>query len=70
MANYQICDICGNLSERTGNNKMCPVCEESYFKVRNFAEKNPRATILEISKETRVSVSLILDFVNKGYLSS
>lgn len=66
MGEYQICNFCGNLSEKT-KYKMCPHCEEIYFKIRSFVEKNPDTIILEIASKTGVSVSRIMSFVNNGF---
>lgn len=66
MTNYQICDYCGNLAERTSKN-MCHSCESSYRKLRGIVEAYPNMMVLELSNQTGISVSRILAFANRGY---
>lgn len=66
MANYQICDFCGELSERTSKN-MCASCEKMYRKLRSIVEANPDTMVLDLSNQTGISVSRIVSFANKGF---
>ncbi|AZS16734.1 hypothetical protein [Paenibacillus lutimineralis] len=66
MGNYQICDFCGNLSERRSR-KMCPSCEDAYFKIRSIAEVKPDMMVIDISRQTGISVSKIIAFAQKGF---
>ena len=66
MANYRICEFCGNLCKQR-TNRMCENCEETYRKIRSIVEDNPNTIVLEISNQTGVSVSRILSFVRNGY---
>ena len=68
MGNYQICDFCGNLSEKRSK-KMCQSCEDSYNKIRTIIEAYPDTIVLDISNQTGVSVSRILSFVKVGYFT-
>lgn len=66
MGNYQICDFCGNLSERSSK-KMCTDCQAAYEKIRSIVEAYPDTMVLDISKQTGISVSKILSFAQKGF---
>lgn len=66
MGNYQFCDFCGNLHEKN-NKKMCESCEKDYLKIRSIVEVHPDTIILELSKQTGISVSRIHSFVSNGY---
>ena len=66
MGNYQICDYCGNLHEKT-NNKMCDRCHQNYIQIRSLVEDTPDITVLELSNRTGISVSKIHSFVKNGY---
>lgn len=68
MGNYQICDFCGNLCERTSK-KMCKSCEENYLKIRSIVEVYPDTIVLDLSNQTGISVSRILSFVRNGYFT-
>lgn len=68
MGNYQICDFCGHLSEKT-NNKMCASCEQMYIKIRSIVEVHPDTVVLDLSNQTGISVSRILSFVRNGYFT-
>ncbi|SDE90480.1 hypothetical protein SAMN04488542_103159 [Fontibacillus panacisegetis] len=66
MGNYQICDFCGNLSEKTSR-KMCKSCEDAYLKIRSIVEVYPDTMVIDISKQTGISASKILAFARNGY---
>ncbi|MGO4370686.1 hypothetical protein [Paenibacillus sp. 2TAB19] len=66
MANYQICDFCGELSEKTSKN-MCKSCEDMYHKLRDIVVAYPDTMVLDLSNQTGISVSRILSFANRGY---
>lgn len=66
MGNYQICDFCGNLSEKSSM-KMCRDCQADYEKIRGIVEVRPDTMVLDISKQTGISVSKILSFGEKGF---
>lgn len=68
MGNYQICDFCGNLTEKN-TIKMCPSCEQMYQKVRRIVEVHPDTIVLDLSNLTGVSVSRILSFVDNGFFT-
>jgi len=68
MGNYQICDFCGNLSEKRSK-KMCQNCEDNYNKIRAIIAAKPDTIVLDISNQTGISVSRILSFVKVGYFS-
>lgn len=68
MGNYQICDFCGNLHEKTPR-KMCEYCEQTYQKIRSIVEVTPDMMVLDISIQTGISVSSILSFVRNGYFT-
>lgn len=66
MGNYQICDFCGNLSEKTSK-KMCKSCEDGYIKIRSIVESYPDTMVIDISKQTGISASKILAFARNGF---
>ncbi|MBA9084123.1 hypothetical protein FHR92_000577 [Fontibacillus solani] len=66
MGNYQICDFCGNLSQKT-NNKMCKSCEKDYHNIRSIVEVHPDTMVIDISRQTGISVSKILAFARNGF---
>lgn len=66
MGNYQICDFCGNLHEKTPR-KMCQHCEQIYQQIRSIVEVSPDIMVLDISNQTGISVSRILSFVKNGF---
>ncbi|GGH21443.1 hypothetical protein [Paenibacillus segetis] len=68
MGNYQICDFCGNLTEKNYI-KMCADCEEMYNKIRSIVEVHPDTIVLDLSNQTGISVSRILSFVRNGYFT-
>ncbi|WP_018752909.1 hypothetical protein [Paenibacillus sanguinis] len=66
MGNYQICDFCGNLCEKSSK-KMCKSCEEAYEKIRSIVEVYPDTMVIDISKQTGISASKILSFARNGF---
>ncbi|AEF17914.1 flagellar operon protein TIGR03826 [Thermoanaerobacterium xylanolyticum LX-11] len=65
------CKRCGKLYNYTGFD-LCPECfnkdEEDFIKIRDYIERNPQATVVEVSKATDVEVKRILDFLKEGRL--
>jgi hypothetical protein len=66
MGNYQLCDYCGELYERT-NRRMCRTCEQNYLQLRSIVEASPNSTVLELANLTGISVSRIHTFVRNGF---
>lgn len=66
MGNYQICDFCGNLSEKRSR-KMCASCEEDYRQIRGIVEAKPDTMVIDISRQTGIRVSKIIAFAQKGF---
>jgi hypothetical protein len=66
MGNYQLCDYCGELHEKT-NRRMCKTCEKNYLLLRSIVEASPNSTVLELSSQTGISVSRIHSFVRNGF---
>lgn len=67
------CRRCGVLYRFRGYN-VCNSClnkdEEDYQKVREFLEKCPKASTMELSQNTGVDVSVINRFLREGRLSA
>lgn len=65
------CKRCGTLIPAVSS-RLCVDClrdeEEAYQVVRDYVRQHPTATVLQVSKETGVSVPRIYDFVRKGKL--
>lgn len=66
MGQYQICDYCGNLVERT-NHPMCRKCLEQFTLVREVVGTRPNITVLEASRLTGVTINKIHLFAEKGW---
>lgn len=69
----QICSKCeGNLKYSGVGEYVCVTCGnvefDDYGKVRNFIEKNPKATVKETCEATGVSKNIIYRLVNDGKL--
>lgn len=66
------CPNCGRVFVKTTGTNLCPQClvqeEKDYDKVRKYMERNPRATITEISTGTEVEEERVLDFLREGRL--
>jgi hypothetical protein len=69
----KFCKICGDiLDNNSEKNNLCNTCAdktaEDYYKIKDFLQKNSRATIFEISRSTGVQEHRVLEFINQGRL--
>ncbi|ACB85805.1 TIGR03826 family flagellar region protein [Natranaerobius thermophilus] len=71
MQNLKNCKRCGKLFLKTTRD-ICPDChqkeEDDFLKVKQYLDKNPGATIVEVSEETEVSQKQIRKFIEEGRL--
>lgn len=69
--NIRNCKRCGRLYTYNGID-LCPECyrqdEEDFVKIRDYIEMHPYATMIEISRETQVTVKKIMEFLKEGRL--
>lgn len=65
------CKRCGKLIPKVGIG-LCTDCvraeQDEYRKVRDYVHKHPEATVMEVSRETGVSVARIYELVRQGKL--
>jgi hypothetical protein len=66
MSNHILCTFCGNLGPRT-NTGICHSCMIDYERIKNYVLKNPDSILMEISNETKISVTKIMAFVRGGH---
>lgn len=63
------CKKCGKLYNKAEGGKFCPVCmkelEEKYLEVRQYIRDNKGASIVEVSRETDVSVEQIREWIRE-----
>lgn len=71
MKNLKNCKRCGKLFVKV-NKDICPDCvkqeEEEFTAVKEYLDKNPNATISNVSEETGVSEKMIRKFIEDGRL--
>ena len=63
------CPLCRKAFQSQGN-KVCPNClgkmDEYFFKVRDYLDDNPDASIDKVSEETEISQRVIMYLIKEG----
>ena len=71
MGDLRNCRSCGKLFVYMGN-PLCRQCiaqdEELFIKVREYIEKNPKCTTMEVANALDITVEKILQFLREGKL--
>jgi ribosomal protein L37E len=71
MGDLRNCRRCGKLFVYMGN-PLCRQCidqdEELFIKVREYIEKNPKCTTMEVANALDITVEKILQFLREGKL--
>jgi NMD protein affecting ribosome stability and mRNA decay len=66
------CERCGRVFDQEGNEDLCPECyledKKELKKVRDYLNKSPLASVMEVCEKTGVSQSQILRFLKEGNL--
>lgn len=62
----RICEYCNHLVD-TIVNTMCPDCRAEYLEIRKLVADTPNITVLEVSRQTGISVRKIQLFTQKGW---
>lgn len=65
------CADCGRIFAHPARN-LCDECykkvQETFHKVKEFLQKNPGATVVEVANATEVDVETIYEFIREGRL--
>lgn len=66
------CKKCNRLFQYVAGRRICPACkdeeEKEFKKLKDYLYDHPKATMLEISEATEISVSTIQHYLREGRL--
>ncbi|MCX8093537.1 MAG: MerR family transcriptional regulator [Candidatus Goldbacteria bacterium] len=66
------CERCGRVFDSEGSEELCPECyledKKDLKKVKDYLNKNPLASVMEVCEKTGVPQAQILRFVRDGNL--